>query len=119
MYRMMVKLTSFNDLNEDQKKVILALEHPEEFYRDSDYGSAAGIRGVTYKKIKEKTQLSIEKTLLSLGWLEAIGLINHDVAMVKKTLDYLGQSIKEIADPTVVRMFYLTEKGKKSLRAKY
>ncbi|MFW9777394.1 MAG: hypothetical protein ACFFE8_00990 [Candidatus Heimdallarchaeota archaeon] len=107
-------MTSIKDLNIDQKKVILALENPEEFYRG--HHGATGIRGVTYKKIQEKSELTIEKTLLSLGWLEAIGFVSHDVAMVKKTLDYLGQSITEIADPTVIRMFYLTEEGKKILR---
>lgn len=107
-------MTSLNDLNIDQKRIILALENPEEFYRD--HHDATGIRGVTYKKIKEKTELSIEKTLLSLGWLEAIGFIDHDVAMVRKTLDYLGQTATEIADPTVVRLFYLTETGNKILQ---
>ncbi len=73
------------------------------------------MRGVPYKKIIEKTGLSFEKTLLSLGWLEAQGIINHDVAVVRKTLDYLGQTNIEIAGQSVVRMFYLTDEGKKIL----
>ncbi len=101
------------DLNDDQKKVILALAEPAEFFRG--YHSIAGIRGVPYKKIIEKTELSLEKTLLSIGWLEAKGVIAHDVAVVRKTLDYLGQTNIEIAGQNVLRMFYLTNKGLKLL----
>ena len=57
----------------------------------------------------------MEKVLLSLGWLEASGYIDHDVAVIRKTLDYLGQTDIEIAGQSVVRMFYLTELGKKLL----
>ncbi len=102
------------DLNLDQRKVILALDEPAEFYRG--YHSVAGIRGAPYKKIMEKTGLTLEKTLLSIGWLEARGLIAHDVAVVRKTLDYLGQTNIEIAGQSVVRMFYLTDEGKKTLK---
>ncbi len=102
------------DLNLDQRKVILALGEPEEFFRG--YHSVTGIRGAPYKKIMEKAELPLEKTLLSIGWLEARGLIAHDVAVVRKTLDYLGQTNIEIAGQSVVRMFYLTEEGKKVLK---
>ena len=73
------------------------------------------MRGVPYKKITEKSGLTVEKVLLSLGWLEAIGLVDHDVAVVRKTLDYLGQTNIEVAGQSVVRMFYLTDKGMKAL----
>ena len=97
------------DLNLDQRKVILALDEPQEYFRG--YHSVAGIRGAPYKKIMEKTELTLEKTLLSIGWLEARGIIAHDVAVVRKTLDYLGQTNIEIAGQSVIRMFYLTDKG--------
>ena len=102
-----------DELNSDQKKVILALAEPAEYFRG--YHSIAGIRGVPYKKIIEKTQLTIEKTLLSIGWLEAKDLIAHDMAIVRKILDYLGQTNVEIAGQNVLRMFYLTDKGSKIL----
>lgn len=106
-------LPKIEDLNEDQRKVILALRTPEEYFKG--FHSVAGIRGVPYKKIIEKTELSLEKVLLSLGWLEAKGIIAHDVAIVRKALDYLGQTNVEIAGQSVVRMFYLTEDGQKVL----
>ena len=105
--------TNSTDLNLDQRKVILALDQPEEFFRG--YHSVTGIRGAPYKKIMEKADLPLEKTLLSIGWLEARGIIAHDVAIVRKTLDYLGQTNIEIAGQSIVRMFYLTEEGKKIL----
>ena len=58
----------------------------------------------------------MEKVLLSLGWLEATGYVDHDVAVIRKTLDYLGQTNIEVAGQSVVRMFYLTELGKKALK---
>lgn len=97
------------DLNSDQKKVILALANPIEYFKG--YHSASGMRGVPYKKLIEKTGLTLEKTLLSIGWLEAKGAIEHDVAIVRKSLDYLGQTNIEIAGQSVVRMFYLTKEG--------
>ena len=106
-------MTSSKDLNQDQRNVILALHNPEEFYRG--YHSVTGIRGVPYKKIIEKTEMTLEKVLLSLGWLEAKGIVAHDVAIVRKALDYLGQTNIEIAGQSVVRMFYLTESGHKLL----
>jgi hypothetical protein len=102
------------DLNFDQRKIILALANPVEYFKG--HHSAAGMRGVPYKKLIEKTELTIEKTLLSLGWLEALGFVNHDVAIIKKTLDYLGQTNIEIAGQSVVRMFYLTEEGRKVVK---
>jgi hypothetical protein len=38
------------------------------------------------------------------------------MAIVRKTLDYLGQTSVEIAGQNVLRMFYLTEEGKKILK---
>ncbi|MHA2224673.1 MAG: hypothetical protein ACXAC8_05690 [Candidatus Hodarchaeales archaeon] len=106
-------MTSHDKINIDQRKIIIALKNPVEFFKG--HHAAAGMRGVPYKKIIEKTGLSFEKTLLSLGWLEAKGIINHDVAVVRKTLDYLGQTNIEIAGQKVVRMFYLTDEGTKIL----
>ncbi len=103
------------ELNQDQKKVILVLRNPEDFFRG--FHTTATVRGVPYKKIIEKTELSMEKVLLSLGWLEASGFIDHDVAVIRKTLDYLGQTNIEIAGQSVVRMFYLTDLGKKALKS--
>lgn len=107
-------LLKIEDLNEDQRKVILALRTPEEFFKG--FHGVAGIRGAPYRKIIEKTELSLEKVLLSLGWLEAKGIIGHDVAIVRKALDYLGQTNVEIAGQSVVRMFHLTEDGQKLLK---
>ncbi|MFX0118745.1 MAG: hypothetical protein ACFFB2_02490 [Promethearchaeota archaeon] len=106
-------MSGTQDLNQDQRQVILALHNPEEFYKG--HHSVAGIRGVPYKKIIEKTEMSLEKVLLSLGWLEAKGIIAHDVAIVRKALDYLGQTNVEIAGQSILRMFYLTELGHKIL----
>jgi hypothetical protein len=101
------------ELNQDQKKVILVLKDPSEFFRG--FHTTATVRGVPYKKIIEKTELSMEKVLLSLGWLEASGYIDHDVAVIRKTLEYLGQTNIEVAGQSVVRMFYLTDLGKKTV----
>ena len=102
------------ELNQDQIKVILVLADPSEFFRG--FHTTATVRGVPYKKIIEKSGLSMEKVLLSLGWLEATGYIDHDVAVIRKTLDYLGQTNIEVAGQSVVRMFYLTELGQKTLK---
>lgn len=101
------------ELNQDQKKVLLALGDPAEFFRG--FHTTAGVRGVPYKKIEEKSGLSLEKVLLSLGWLEATNYVDHDMAIVRKTLDYLGQTNIEVAGQSVLRMFYLTDKGKKAI----
>ena len=106
---------NIEELNQDQIKVILVLKNPEEFFRG--FHTIATVRGVPYKKIIEKTGLSMEKVLLSLGWLEASGYLDHDVAVIRKTLDYLGQTNIEIAGQSVVRMFYLTDLGKKALKS--
>ncbi len=106
-------MVDINELNQDQIKVILTLGDPAEFFRG--FHTTAGIRGVPYKKIQEKSGLTLEKVLLSLGWLEATNYVDHDVAVVRKTLDYLGQTNIEVAGQSVLRMFYLTEKGKKAL----
>jgi len=106
-------MVNINELNQDQRKVILALGDPAEFFRG--FHTTAGVRGVPYKKIQEKSGLSLEKVLLSLGWLEATNYVDHDMAVVRKTLDYLGQTNIEVTGQSVVRMFYLTEKGKEAL----
>ena len=102
------------ELNQDQTKVILVLADPSEFFRG--FHTTTTVRGVPYKKIIEKTGLTMEKVLLSLGWLEASGYIDHDVAVIRKTLEYLGQTDIEVAGQSVVRMFYLTDLGKEILK---
>ena len=107
-------LVANNELNQDQRKVISVLADPSEFFRG--FHTTATVRGVPYKKIIEKSGLTMEKVLLSLGWLEATGYVDHDVAIIRKTLDYLGQTNIEVAGQSVVRMFYLTDLGKKTLK---
>ena len=109
----MSSAADIKELNPDQKKVILALGDPAEFFRG--FHTTAGVRGVPYKQIQEKSGLTLEKVLLSLGWLEATKYVDHDMAVVRKTLDYLGQTNLEVAGQSVLRMFYLTDKGKKAL----
>ncbi|MHA1975212.1 MAG: hypothetical protein ACTSW1_19655 [Candidatus Hodarchaeales archaeon] len=104
-------MIDLDNFNRDQQRVILALGNPKEFFKG--HHSVESVRGVPYKKIIEKSGLTLEKTLLSLGWLEAQGLVAHDMAVVRKTLEYLGQTNIEIAGQSIVRMFYLTEEGKK------
>ncbi|MHA2238454.1 MAG: hypothetical protein ACXAB2_08825 [Candidatus Hodarchaeales archaeon] len=108
-------MVKVEELNQDQKRVILVLGDPSEFFRG--FHTTAAIRGVPYKKITQKSGLTVEKVLLSIGWLEAIGLVDHDVAVVRKSLDYLGQTNIEVTGQSVVRMFYLTETGLEALEA--
>lgn len=104
------------DLNTDQLRVIeiLAINF---FNKSSDYlvSKDNGIVGLPYKKIMEDTDLSLEKTLLSLGALEAKGIVRHDVGIRRQMVEYLGHSNVEIAGQKIVRMFSLTEKGKNIL----
>jgi hypothetical protein len=106
-----------NELNDDQLRVIevLAINF---LNKSSEYlvGTDNGIVGVPYKKIMETANLSLEKTLLSLGWLEANGLVQHDCAIQRQTIDYLGRSDVEIAGQKIIRMFSLTKKGQSAIR---
>ncbi len=100
-------------LNEDQQRVIEILAK-NYLNKSSDYliGSDNGITGVPYKQIMKSCGLTLEKTLLSLGWLEAKGLVSHDCAIRRQTVEYHGRSDVEIAGQKIIRMFNLTEKGR-------
>lgn len=100
------------ELTEDQNRVIEALSistilSPTDYIVSPD----TGITGQPYKKIMASANLSLEKTLLSLGGLEAKGLVEHTCGIQRETIDYLGRSNVEIAGQKVVRIFSLTSKG--------
>ena len=71
-----------------------------------------GIKGLPYKEIMKVSGLTLEKTLLSLGYLEANDLVHHECAVQRQIVDYHGRSNVEIAGQKIVRMFSLTPKGK-------
>lgn len=97
-------------IHEDQKKVILALNAPWDFWASDEN---MGIRGVTVEQLTGGTGLSREKTLLSLGWLEERETVAHDMGVERKVIDYFGHSNVTIpGTQKTVRLFYLTEKGK-------
>ena len=96
------------ELNDDQAKILKTLKKPSAYVADTDNG----FKGLPYKEIMKKTKLTKEKTLLSLGWLEAQDLVQHTCAVQRQIVDYLGHSSVEITGQKVVRMFYLTSKGK-------
>ena len=98
------------ELNEDQIKIIKSLKKPSAFVADTDNG----FKGLPFKEIMKRTELTKEKTLLSLGWLEAQQLVQHTCAVQRQIVDYLGQSSVEITGQKIVRMFYLTPKGKQA-----
>ncbi len=100
------------ELNDDQNRVIEALAISG-FSSPTDYivSPDTGITGLPYKKIMASVNLSLEKTLLSLGSLEAKGLVQHTCGIQRETIDYLGRSNVEIAGQKVVRIFSLTSKG--------
>ncbi|MHA2294804.1 MAG: hypothetical protein ACXAEU_01435 [Candidatus Hodarchaeales archaeon] len=100
------ELKSFHEFNEDQLKILNLLRDTSDLFPND-----AGLRGATWKLIMKETGLSVEKTLLSLGWLEAQAYITHDVGIETKTLSYLGHSDVPYLGQKTVRMFYLTEKG--------
>ena len=100
-------------LNEDQLRIMEVLGNNYQ-NKSSDYliGSDNGITGVPYKNIMKNSGLNVEKTLLSLGYLEANGMVKHDCAIQRQTVEYQGRSDVEIAGQKIVRMFSLTMKGK-------
>lgn len=100
------------EFNPDQLKVILSLQNPQRHFPDDELG----LRGLTWKQIISVTELTIEKTLLSLGWLEALGHVKHDVGIQKKTIDYLGRSNVTIPGQRIVRVFFLTKIGRKAAK---
>ncbi|MHA1994589.1 MAG: hypothetical protein ACW97Z_08625 [Candidatus Hodarchaeales archaeon] len=97
-------------LNDDQKKVLDSLKKKSTFVSDVDNG----FKGLPYKEIMKATDLTVEKTLLSLGALEAQQLIKHTCAIQRQIVDYLGHSAVEIAGQKVIRVFSLTSKGLKA-----
>jgi hypothetical protein len=105
------------ELNDDQFRVIEALtintlSNPSTYIADHDNG----ILGLPYKEIMNETKLSREKTLLSLGALEARGLVHHQCGIQRQTIDYLGRSNVEIAGQKIVRIFSLTPRGRKIIK---
>lgn len=98
------------ELNEDQRKIVDTLKKPSAYFGNSDNG----FQGLPYKEIMKITNLSKEKTLLSLGWLEQMDIVNHTCAIQRNMVDYLGHSSIEITGQKIVRMFFLTPKGKQT-----
>ena len=97
------------ELNDDQTRVLNVLKNPSHYIINSD---ETGIKGLPYKEIMEATGLSKEKVLLSLGYLEANELVQHECAVQRQIIEYNGRSQVEIAGQKIVRMFSLTTKGK-------
>lgn len=98
------------ELNEDQVKILTSLKKKSAYISDADNG----FKGLPYKEIMKATDLTVEKTLLSLGALEAQQLVKHTCAIQRQIVDYLGHSTVEIAGQKVIRMFSLTSKGLKA-----
>ncbi|WP_455141895.1 hypothetical protein [Candidatus Hodarchaeum mangrovi] len=94
-------------LNNDQQRILSALDKPSQFIAGNDNG----IPGIPYNKIMKDADMSLEKTLLSLGYLESLGLVKHECAIVREKIDYLGQTEVEIAGQKLIRMFSLTPEG--------
>lgn len=97
------------ELNNDQNRIIDVLKNPSHYVINSDEN---GIKGLPYKEIMKASGLTLEKTLLSLGYLEANDLVQHKCAVQRQIVDYHGRSNVEIAGQKIVRMFSLTSKGK-------
>ncbi len=104
------------NLSEDQLRVLEVLS-TNFINKSSEFlvGKDNGFLGMPYKNIMKDANLSLEKTLLSLGALEAKGIVKHDCAVQRQIIDYLGQSNVEISGQEIVRMFTLTEKGQNAL----
>jgi len=99
-------------LNNDQHRVLNVLNEPSQFIAGNDNG----IPGIPYNKVMKGANLSLEKTLLSLGYLESLGLVKHECAVVREKIDYLGQTEVEIAGQKLIRMFSLTPEGQSLLK---
>jgi hypothetical protein len=95
-------------LNDDQIKIIQSLKESSRYISGSDNG----FKGLPYKEIMKVSGLTVEKTLLSLGALEASSHVKHSCAVQRQMVDYLGASSIELTGQKVVRMFFLTSKGK-------
>ena len=98
-------------LNDDQLRVIKSLKESSRYISGSDNS----FKGLPYKEIMKSSELNVEKTLLSLGALEANNLVKHSCAVQGQIIDYLGHSAVELTGQKVVRMFSLTTEGKKIL----
>lgn len=96
-------------LNNDQSRIINALKNPSHYIINSEEN---GIKGLPYKEIMKVSGLTLEETLLSLGYLEANDLVQHECAVQRQIVDYHGRSSVEITGQKIVRMFSLTQKGK-------
>lgn len=105
------ELESIFPQNEDQRKILNQLRETSSLFPND-----AGIRGAPWKLLMQESGLSVEKTLLSLGWLEATGYVDHDVGIETKTLSYLGHSDVRFPGQKTIRMFYLTEKGEEAAK---
>ncbi|MHA2031919.1 MAG: hypothetical protein ACW99Q_21295 [Candidatus Kariarchaeaceae archaeon] len=100
--------------HEDQKKVLVALSTPWEYWASDEN---MGIRGLTVEQLVQGTGLSREKILLSLGWLEEEESVAHDMGVERKVIDYFGHSNVTIpGTQKTVRLFYLTGKGKEFVK---
>ncbi len=99
------------NLNDDQLKVIQSLKESSHYISNADNG----FKGLPYKEIMKSSGLNVEKTLLSLGALEANNFVKHSCAVQRQMIDYLGHSTVELTGQKVVRMFYLTSEGNKIL----
>ena len=97
------------ELNDDQNRVISVLKNPSHYIINSQEN---GVKGLPYKEIMNASGLNREKTLLSLGWLEANDLVQHECAVQRQIVEYHGRSNVEIAGQKIVRMFSLTPQGK-------
>ncbi|MHA2306336.1 MAG: hypothetical protein ACXACU_13195 [Candidatus Hodarchaeales archaeon] len=96
-------------LNDDQRLVIDVLKNPSHYIVRSEEN---GVTGLPYKEIMKASKLSLEKTLLSLGSLEAENLVMHECAVQRQMVDYLGRTSIEISGQKIVRIFSLTPEGK-------
>ncbi len=106
-----IQVINMDELHDDQKKILLALLNPWEFWASDDN---MGIRGVTVEQLVTGTGLSSEKALLSLGWLEERESVAHDMGVERKVIDYFGHSnVTMPGTQKSVRLFYLTDKGRK------
>ncbi|MFX1284544.1 MAG: hypothetical protein ACFFB5_12865 [Promethearchaeota archaeon] len=97
------------ELNDDQNRIINVLKDPSHYIINSEEN---GIKGIPYKEIMKASGLTREKTLLSLGYLEANDIVRHECAVQRQIVDYHGRSNVEIAGQKIIRMFSLTSRGK-------
>lgn len=97
------------ELSDDQRRIIDLLKNPSHYVVRSEEN---GIIGLPYKEIMKASNLSLEKTLLSLGSLEANDLVTHQCAVQRQMVDYLGRTSVEITGQKIVRLFTLTQNAK-------